>query len=193
MPARVEPVWDLGVRLFHWALAILVATALWLGHYGPAIKTWHFYTGYAIGGLIVFRILWGFVGTRTARFASFVRGPGAILAYVPQLASRSPSHSHGHSPVAGISVLVGLALIGAQVITGLMADDEVFNAGPLARYVGEDWRLWATSWHVTGAWLLIGYIAVHLSAIAYYALWKRENLIRPMITGSRTIDNEGSQ
>jgi cytochrome b len=187
MRERTEYVWDAGVRLFHWALVILIATALWLGYYGPPIKTWHFWTGYAIGGLIVFRLIWGFLGGRNARFANFVRGPGAVASYAGELVKPRPSYWNGHSPVAALSVIAALLLIALQVVTGLAADDEVFNQGPLANYVSADVRLQASSWHELGAYLIMAYVVLHVVMIAFYAVWKRENLVGPMITGKRKV------
>lgn len=187
MSRKTEHIWDAGVRVFHWTLVVLIAAALWLGHYGPPIKTWHFWTGYAIGGLILFRLVWGVIGGRNARFVNFVRGPGTVTSYARELIKPKPSYWTGHSPVAALSVLVALALIAAQVVSGLFADDEVFNQGPLAQYVGEGIRLQASAWHATGGWLIIYYVIAHVSAVAFYAIWKRENLLGPMITGKRSV------
>lgn len=183
MPASCTP-WDPVIRVLHWSLVMLVVSAFWFGHFGPVIKSWHFWMGYGVGVWLVMRLVWGLVGPAPARLGALVHRPGAMLAYLSGLPARHPSRWSGHNPLGGLSVAAMLLLLAAQVLTGLFADDEVFSAGPLAPMVGEGTRLSATSWHALGGWLLLGLIALHLAAILFYALWKRENLVRPMIFGS---------
>ncbi len=177
--------WDLGVRLFHWALVVAVTTSLLLGHFGPFVKTWHFWSGYAVGGLLIFRFAWGFIGGRHARFADFLYAPGTLFSYIKTLPRRRPSEWSGHNPLGSLAVFAFFFVLAAQVITGLIADDEIMNRGPFADWVSESARLEATAWHHTLSDVVLVLIALHIAAIAFYAVWKREDLLTPMITGRR--------
>jgi cytochrome b len=129
--------------------------------------------------LVSFRIAWGFVGPRHARFASFVSGPRALAAYLRQLPARQPALSAGHSPLGALAVLAMLLLLAVQALTGLFANDTIFNNGPLYGYVSGALSDRLTGLHKANFdWLLV-LIGLHLAAIAFYALWKRTNLVRP--------------
>jgi cytochrome b len=180
--------WDILTRVFHWALVVFFATSWILGEWGPAIMTLHFWSGYIIAGLLAFRVLWGLVGPRPARFTSFLRPPGALLSYAGGLFRRSPSHWPGHNPMGGWWVAAVLLVLIAQVATGLIADPEDFiNVGPLADMVSSDMSRWATAMHETLANVLLFLVALHLAAIAFYRIWKREDLVRPMIHGRKVV------
>lgn len=185
--AKSRPmIWDPLVRVFHWTLMICVVGAWILGEFGPDIMTLHFWLGYAVGGLLLIRILWGFVGPRTARFANFVTGPGPVLRYLLTLPKRQPSHAPGHNPLGGWAVVAMLVLLGLQVLTGLfVGTDDYVNMGPLSDYVSEDVNKLVLSWHKTFAPLILALVGLHVAAIFFYRLWKREDLITPMITGRR--------
>lgn len=184
---EIRKVWDLPTRLFHWALAALVATGWYFGEFGPFIKTWHFYCGYAIGVLLLARIMWGFVGNRAARFSGFIYGPGAFVAYARRLFRRSPSHWPGHNPMGGWSVIALLVLLCVQVGTGLFTDDDIANAGPLTPYVSGTLSARLTAIHHLNSKLILGLVILHVGMIVFYRLWKRENLVHPMITGWKTV------
>lgn len=186
-PAETRPmIWDPLVRVFHWALMLCVVAAWILGEFGPDIMTLHFWLGYAVGGLLLIRLLWGFVGPRTARFASFVTGPGPVLRYIATLPARKPSHTTGHNPLGGWSVVAMLVLLGLQVVTGLfVGTDDYVNMGPLSGYVSEDVNKLVLGWHKTFAPLILALVGLHVAAIWFYKIWKREDLITPMITGRR--------
>lgn len=185
--AKSRPmIWDPLVRVFHWTLMICVVGAWILGEFGPDIMTLHFWLGYAVGGLLLIRILWGFVGPRTARFANFVTGPGPVLRYLLTLPKRQPSHAPGHNPLGGWAVVAMLVLLGLQVLTGLfVGTDDYVNMGPLSDYVSEDVNKLVLSWHKSFAPLILALVGLHVAAIFFYRLWKREDLITPMITGRR--------
>lgn len=176
-------VWDLPTRLFHWCLAALVIAAIVTAHVGGNALEWHFRIGYSILTLVGFRLIWGFVGGRYARFASFVRRPSTILAAargtVP--ADASP----GHNPIGGLSVLAMLALIGAQASAGLFANDDIASEGPLAHLVSKAASDALTLMHKLNEKLIIALIVVHVIAIAFYRLRKGQDLVRPMITGDK--------
>ena len=128
-------VWDAPVRLFHWLLAVLVAVSVSTGYIGGNVMRWHVWSGCAILGLLIFRLLWGFAGSTTARFAHFVRGPRAALGYARGLLSRSPSHTPGHNPLGGWMVLLLLASAALQAGTGLFSNDDIATEGPLDHLV----------------------------------------------------------
>lgn len=186
MTERNTQIWDPALRAFHWALALAVGAGWLLGEFGPLDMTWHFWAGYAVAGLIGFRLVWGVIGPRTARFASFLRGPGAVAAYVRSLPLRKASHEPGHNPLGGWSIMAMLAVLAAQVGTGLILDPEDFiNAGPLAEQVSAEWNRWALGMHHTLGVVLLGLVVLHVAAILFYRFWKNEDLVTPMITGQR--------
>lgn len=173
-------VWDGGVRLFHWALVALVAGSWWSGE--ERDFEWHRPAGYAILALLLFRIVWGFVGSTTARFSDFLRGPGAIAAHIR---GRLPAKA-GHNPLGGWSVAAMLVLLLAQVGLGLFAVDvDGLDSGPFSYLVDFDTGRWAAEMHHLVFNLLLAVIALHILAIAYYRVVKRENLVKPMVSGTR--------
>jgi len=178
-----QRVWDLPIRLFHWLLVASIAFAYVSGTLGGNLIDWHGRAGFFIIGLVVFRIVWGFIGTATARFTSFVRGPGAIRAYL-----RGEWRGIGHNPIGALSVLALLGLIAAQAATGLFTNDDIAYQGPFADWVGKDLSDRFHTWH---AWLqngLLALIALHVGAIVFYLHVKKENLVKPMLTGWTTSD-----
>ncbi|SEA55451.1 cytochrome b/b6 domain-containing protein [Rubrimonas cliftonensis] len=187
-PVERARVWDPALRVFHWALAAAVVTGWVLGEFGPAIMTWHFWCGYAVGALVLFRLVWGFVGPETARFAHFLRGPRPVLAYLREMPERRPSRWRGHAPLGGWATVALLALLAAQVATGLFADpDDYINVGPLAHLIPAGDRLTAAALHALIAKALLAMVLLHLAAVAFYAFWKREDLVRPMIDGRKLV------
>lgn len=181
-------VWDPGVRFFHWALAVLVIANWLLGQFGPNIMTLHFTLGYAIIALLVFRIIWGFIGPEPARFSSFIRGPGAIMDYLRHLLRREPSNWPGHNPLGALSVIAMLAALIWQVSTGLISDpDDFVNIGPLADQVSSATAKKAVGLHHLGGTIILILVLLHIAVILFYRLWKHEDLVRPMITGWKWV------
>ncbi|MCC7462466.1 MAG: cytochrome b/b6 domain-containing protein [Gammaproteobacteria bacterium] len=176
-------VWDLPVRLGHWALVALVAAAWWTGETGRL--DWHRWGGYALLGVLVFRVYWGFFGSPAARFAGFLKGPRAIIAY---LRARTHAPSPGHTPPGGLSVLTLLSLLIAQVGLGLFAVDvDGIESGPLSHWVSfETGRTCAGAHHVLFN-VLLAFIGLHIAAIAWYRLVRGENLLATMIHGRREL------
>lgn len=188
---RVVTVWDPVVRSFHWLLVLAFAGAWGLGKFGPNQMTWHFYFGYTVAGLVGVRLIWGFVGPQNARFASFLFGPGKVLSYLRHLPSRAPSHWIGHNPLGGWSVFLILGLLIAQVATGLMADPKDYiNVGPLAQYVPDAISDQSVKVHGILSTVLAIVIGIHIAAILFYKRWKGENLVTPMITGKKVVEEE---
>lgn len=152
---------------------------------------WHFYVGYLVLGLLAFRLVWGFIGPQTARFSQLISSPDKSLQYVQGIGKRQASGSAGHNPIGGLSVIAMLLSITFQAISGLFIEsDDFFESAPLAAYVSDDTIGLLTSWHHLNAKILLVLVALHLFAIQFYLLWKRENLIRPMITGWKWVKIE---
>lgn len=175
--SRVKvPIWDLPTRLFHWTLVGLIAFSWWSAeeHYDD----WHIWSGLAVLTLLVFRILWGLVGSSTARFANFVRGPTAVSRYL-----RGTWRGIGHNPIGALSVIALLGLLAVQVGLGLIASDEDgLMQGPLVQLVSFDTAEAAAELHEALFNVLLGLIGLHVAAILFYRL-RGKNLLGPMITG----------
>ena len=172
-------VWDLPVRVTHWVLVFAVA-GCWATHYaGVEWFDWHRRLGYVAPVLVAFRIVWGFVGTRHARFANFVRGPRTLLAYLRERGRATV----GHNPVGALSVLALLALLLLQAVTGLFANDEIMNMGPFYGWIAPELSNRITSLHrASSEWLLV-LIGLHLAAVAFYVRVRRQPLVSAMVTG----------
>jgi cytochrome b len=180
VPAPVR-VWDLPTRLFHWALAALVVCSFVTVKLGGFWMDWHMRSGYAILALVLFRVLWGFAGSRYALFSSFVRRPADVIGYL----RGQVEHGAGHSPLAAVSVLALLGALLVQAGTGLFSNDGNFTEGPLARLVSSAAGERLSTVHRFGEWALYALVGLHIAAIAYYTTFRRVALVRPMITGDR--------
>ncbi len=175
-------VWDLPLRAAHWLLVLAVAGA-WATHYaGTRWFTWHRWFGYATLVLVLFRIAWGFIGTRHARFASFVRGPGRLVEY---LAGRPLRATPGHNPLGALSVLAMLATLLFQAATGLFANDEIASAGPFYGWIAPGTSNRVTGLHEANSNLVLALVVLHLCAIAWYARVAGRSLVRAMVTGKK--------
>lgn len=182
-------VWDIPVRLFHWTLVILLIV-LYISGENSEMEI-HLYAGLAVLTLVLFRVMWGFVGGEFARFRSFIAGPRAILNYLAHLPSRHPSHALGHNPVGGWSVLLMLFFLTVQGVTGLFANEDVFfTTGPLAGWVEESCSDTLTSLHKLNFNILLALIVLHIGAAMFYLVYKRENLIHPMLSGLKKVPAE---
>ena len=171
-------VWDLPTRLFHWSLVALVVAAFVSAKMGGHAMPWHGRIGLAILGLLVFRIVWGVVGSTYARFAQFVRGPAAIRAYL-----KGEWQGQGHNPLGALSVLALLGALSLQAITGLFANDDIAFTGYLAPLVASDTGTALTKIHYLLEKVSMLLVATHIGAIVFYARVKKHNLVRPMVTG----------
>ena len=188
-PVRAR-IWDLPTRVFHWALSATVVGLIATGLAG--IMEWHFRLGYTVLALLLFRLLWGFVGGRWSRFASFFYGPGSVVAYLRGRAH--PDHVIGHTPLGALSVFAVLTVLAVQVATGVVADDEISAAGPLTRFVSGEVVSLATGWHkAQGKTIVIALVSLHVLAVLFYVLVKRHRLVRPMVSGDKLIASARSQ
>lgn len=177
-------VWDLPVRAMHWLLVIGIAVCWWSGVNNEL--EYHTYAGYAVLWIVLLRLYWGLVGSSTARFVNFVRGPKAILDYATTLHRRDTPHSHGHNALGAISIVLMLGLVLAVVILGLFAVDvDGLYSGPLSLYV--TFKQGRQLAHLHNDWfnILLWVIGLHLAAVIFYFLYKRQNLVGPMISGKR--------
>lgn len=189
---RPVKVWDVPTRLFHWALVGLIVASWATAEFGSIGKFWHFMSGYALLALILFRLAWGVIGSRHARFADFLYAPGRIARYAASVFKRAPSYYAGHNPLGGVSVLALLLLIGVQATSGLFTSDDFFAEGPLADTVSSAWRDTLSGWHHLLFDALVALIAVHVAAIAFYRLWKGEDLLGAMVNGRKNLPhNDG--
>jgi cytochrome b len=176
-------IWDLPTRAFHWLVVVLIPLQWWTAE--EEMMDLHILLGQVMLGLILFRLFWGLIGSSTARFAGFVRGPVKMLAY---LRGRLPP-AIGHNPIGALSVMAMLALLALQVGLGLFAsDDDGLYSGPLAHWVSTDLSEELAEWHEQTFDILLVFIGLHLAAILFYLVVKRDNLVAPMLTGTRKAE-----
>ncbi len=177
--------WDLPTRLFKWTLVVLIITAWVSSGFADPDMTVHKAAGYGILTLLVYRVLWGFVGGSTARFASFVSSPSTVLAYVRALRAGAARPYLGHNPAGGLMILGLLVACLIQVVLGLCSTDGVMASGPLADVIGDTWAARAATLHAIWFYVILGLAIVHIAVNLFYQLIKRENLIGAMITGRK--------
>jgi cytochrome b len=180
---RSVKVWDIPTRLFHWLLVIGIF-AMWLTADVLDRLGLHMAIGYALIGLIIFRLVWGFIGSDTARFTQFVRCPRTIITHLKKPKS---GVLLGHNPLGALSVLAMILSVMVQLGTGLFSNDQIYNEGPFSDYVSEHMQDLMSEIHEINFYILLGLIALHLTAIAFYQIKKHEPLVRAMITGKRTL------
>ncbi len=179
-------IWDLPTRLFHWSLALLVIGAIVTERIGGSAIDWHFRIGYAVLALVLFRLVWGLIGSRYARFASFLFSPATIFSYVSGRKKDRTLAYHGHNPVGSLSVFALLLVVLTQTASGLFANDDIASEGPLVHFISKELSDSVTWFHAQiGGNLIYGLIGLHIVAIAFYYFRKKINLIKPMITGDK--------
>ena len=186
--ARKQRVWDAPTRIMHWLLVAALGVCWWTGVHNQL--DYHLYSGYAVLWIALMRLYWGFFGSSTARFTHFVRGPVGILNYARTIHHRDTAHSYGHNPVGAISVLAMIALVLVVVGLGLFAVDvDGLYSGPLSSYVSFKGGRHLAHLHYQWFQYLLAVIVLHLVAVAFYYVYKRQNLVAPMISGSRTVSH----
>ena len=181
------PVWDAFVRTFHWALVICFTVAVVTGKVGGEWIVWHLRAGYAILTLVTFRIVWGIVGGEYARYWSFLSGPGRTIGFAKSLLGKGQAHVIGHNPLGGWMVLVLLLLLATQAGLGLFSNDEIATTGPLARYVSDETSITLMSRHRTIGNILLGLVGIHIAAVLFHVLVKKEGLVRAMFHGRKDL------
>ena len=175
--------WDLPTRLFHWLLVVLVVSSFATGKLGGNWMLYHERCGEAILALLIFRLAWGFIGSTASRFHTFLAGPSTVLRYALTLFRREPDHHLSHNPLGGWSVAAMLLVLLIQAGTGLFANDDIATEGPLYKWVSKAASDRLTSIHRLNHDVIIILVAVHVAAVLFHLIYKRENLITPMITG----------
>ncbi len=180
-------VWDICLRLFHWSLAVLFVLSAYSAFQDKfgVYADMHFLAGYTTLILVVWRIMWGLVGSDTARFSRFVASPAAAMRHLTSMLKGDPYQEVGHSALAGYSILLMLVLLLTQALMGLFASDGMIFSGPLSNEVSSSLRSDLTTWHKLLGRILIGLVCLHVLAIVAYAAFKRVNLVWPMIVGKR--------
>jgi cytochrome b len=181
-PGRV-PIWDGPTRLFHWLLVVLVVFSFMTGNIGGNAMRYHEWSGFAILALLMFRLVWGVVGSRQSRFVTFVRGPAAVFRYATNLVRRDSTPFLGHNPLGGWSIIAMLFALLIQAVTGLFANDDIITEGPLFDRVSKATSDGLTRIHRLNEEVIIALVSIHVLAVLFYFLFKRENLVKPMITG----------
>jgi cytochrome b len=185
---RPVRVWDLPTRLFHWVLAATLVGSVVTAKIGGNAMVWHTRLGLLVLALLVFRLVWGFVGGHWSRFGAFTYGPASVRDYLRGDSGPEGRFDVGHSPLGALSVFALLVVLLVQVATGLVADDEVATVGPLNRFVEVATGLKATAWHErVGQYLIIALVVTHVGAVLYYLQAKGRNLIAPMWHGDKRL------
>jgi cytochrome b len=180
-------VWDLPTRAFHWMLAVLIALQYATGEFHFLDMRWHFWFGYATLVLIAFRVLWGFLGSQTSRFADFLRGPAAVWRYLRSQSSTNLQTRVGHNPLGGWSVIALLASVSVQSVSGLFASDEIDTDGPFVAHASDATVKLMTRAHHWNENVLLILICLHVAAVLLYLVVKHEDLITPMLSGRKRV------
>ena len=183
-------VWDLPVRLFHWIITVLFVFQLVTGKVGGELMQWHKLSGYAILTLVVFRILWGFAGSTHSRFSSFMAGPVKTWRFALRLFSRQAVPQLGHNPLGGWSVMAMVATLAVQGVTGLFANDGVSHEGPLSPLVSLDASNLMTDIHDWNLKLIIVLVTIHILAVVFHLVVKKDEVVIPMFTGVKHVPPE---
>lgn len=183
---RAVAVWDLPTRLFHWLLVGLMAVSVVTVEIGGNAMRVHACSGFTILALVVFRLAWGFVGSTPSRFKTFLVGPRRVIAYARALSRPDAPHHLTHNPLGGWSVVAMLAAVLLQAATGLFASDDIMTQGPLNRHVSSGVGRLLTDLHELNAAVILALVAVHVAAVLFHLVYRRDNLIGPMITGEKS-------
>ena len=178
-------VWDLPTRVFHWLLVTLVIVSFVTGNIGGNAMQYHEWSGCAILALLVFRGVWGFIGSEPSRFKSFLKGPAVVLRYAASTFRRDPECLLTHNPLGGWSVVALLTVLLVQAGTGLFANDDIATEGPLYLWVSKKTSNWITGVHDLNAGVIVALVALHVAAVLFHLIYKGENLVTPMITGAK--------
>jgi cytochrome b len=187
-------IWDLPTRLFHWLLMLSVAGLITTGELAGEAMFLHFWFGYAVLTLVLFRLVWGVVGGHWSRFVNFIPRPAELKAYLLAIRHKQSTLHAGHNPLGALSIVLMLLLLFAQVFTGFMSDDEIATAGPWVALVPNSWVALATQYHGDfGKIFLIVLIVVHVATVLYYKRVKNSDLITPMLNGNKELPSDTPQ
>ena len=186
-------VWDLPTRLFHWLLVVLVVISFVSGNIGGNAMQYHEWSGFTILALLLLRLVWGVVGSRESRFATFVRGPSTVVRYATTILRSDSTPFRGHNPLGGWSIIAMLLALLVQAATGLFANDDITTEGPLFDWVSKATSDWLTRVHKLNQEVIIALVCIHVLAVLFYLFHKLENLVNPMITGVKEWRGTGPQ
>lgn len=193
MSLRVVRIWDIFVRIFHWLLAGTICFAWWSGEQGGEWMVWHLRAGYFVLGLVTFRVIWGFAGSRYARFSEFLTSPKSAFSYLKAMLSGRDKTYAGHNPAGGWGVMVLLLLCAVQAGSGLFANDDIFTEGPLAHLVGYDLSIEITRWHKLMFNALLGMIGLHVVAVVYHQRFRKEPIVQAMFSGRKPVEDASAE
>lgn len=188
MTNKNKLIWDIPTRLFHWLLVIGFFLQWLTGEYLDDAIDWHFTIGYCMLGLILFRLTWGVIGTRYARFKSFIFPPKEILQYAKSLPNKNSETYAGHNPIGGIAVLVMLLMIGLQALSGLFVSDDIFSEGPYRSVANQSVTEIMEFIHFNFFDFILAIVALHILAVLFYQFYKKQTLINAMIHGKKQLD-----
>ncbi len=180
-------VWDWPVRIVHWSMVLLLIALLITAKIGGDAMAWHMRAGETMLALVLFRVIWGFVGSRHARFSSFVRGPRAVIAYARSIMTPPHELHVGHNPLGGWMVIALLLALLFQTGTGLFTNDDILTDGPLVRLISKDLSDTISSFHRLNVWIVVALASAHIAAVLFYLFVLKENLIKPMLDGAKTL------
>jgi cytochrome b len=184
-------IWDLPTRLFHLVLMLSVAGLITTGELAGEAMFFHFWFGYTVLTLVLFRLVWGVVGGHWSRFVNFIPNPSAVKDYIHALRAKQPTHHVGHNPLGALSVVLMLLLLFLQVFTGFMSDDEIATSGPWVAMVPNNWVSLATQFHADfGKILLIILVVLHVATVLFYKFVKQNDLITPMLNGNKPLPSD---
>jgi cytochrome b len=184
-------IWDLPTRLFHLVLMLSVAGLITTGELAGEAMFFHFWFGYTVLTLVLFRLVWGVVGGHWSRFVNFIPNPSAVKDYIHALRAKQPTHHVGHNPLGALSVVLMLLLLFLQVFTGFMSDDEIATSGPWVAMVPNNWVSLATQYHADfGKILLIILVVLHVATVLFYKFVKQNDLITPMLNGNKPLPSD---
>jgi cytochrome b len=185
--SKIHLIWDLPLRVFHWLFVLTIAGAWYTSEHSEFID-YHMMLGYFALGLLIFRISWGIVGPKHARFGQFLPSITTLLTYAKSIKQKKKYYSPGHNPLGSLMVVLMIVLITLQAVSGLFINDDVFSSGPYYGSLGAATEKVMSFLHHNVFDFMIAAIVLHLSSIAYYWLIKKENLVLPMITGKKNAD-----
>ena len=180
-------VWDVPTRVFHWAIVVLLVVQVVTGYFGGEWMRWHFVSGYAMLTLVVYRVIWGFVGSTHARFASFIATPAATIRFARRLFSRQAVPQVGHNPLGGWNVVILIGVLALQTVSGLFSNDGAGNEGPLAAFVSLDVSTRLSEFHDWNLKVLLLLSGLHVAAVLFHWIVKKENLTPSMFTGRKLV------
>ena len=182
---RAHLVWDLPLRLWHWALVLCLAGSWITAEAGFEWQTTHFYFGYSALALVVFRFAWGLLGTRHSRYGSFLVAPRTVVAYLQ--GTKTQWQRAGHTPLGGWASLLLVVIVGVQATTGLFISDDIFYAGPYNSVISSSTADALAGWHHRIFTLLQILAVLHLTAVGWYTWGRKERLLHAMLHGKKRL------